>query len=199
MLHSRRRHPMVLRSTCWCLLRECNMCYSSCQKSIYRQLFRAVGHCHTPCQRSGCSSPRPLAWFAKTCASGSWKKVGPKSIFHLSGAQRPKRAQNSWQDTYAVGVPQPKRGPPRSLFYSYTPPYYYIPQSFVQNKPKTSTSDFEKKKARRKINTVHISVHIHVDRNMGRVFEVIWTNESLPNSAFMNDPGGIAQRHCGDL
>ena len=66
MLHSRRRHPMVLRSTCWCLLRECNMCYSSCQKSIYRQLFRAVGHCFEKLDR------------------GQGKKTGKESTFPLT-------------------------------------------------------------------------------------------------------------------
>ena len=76
------------------------------------------------------------------------KKVGPKVHFHLSGARRPKRAQNSWQDTYAVGAPHPKRGPPRLLFYFYTPPYYYIPQSFAQLTTKIIDFRFWKKKGK---------------------------------------------------
>ena len=36
-------------------------------------------------------------------------------------------------------------------------------------------------------NSVHISVHMNVDRNTDRLFQTIWTNESLPNSALMSD------------
>ena len=68
---------------------------------------------------------------------GSRNKVGPKFIFHLSGARRPKRAQNSWQDTHGVGAAHPKRGLSRALFYSNTPFYYYTPQSFVHSTTKT--------------------------------------------------------------
>ena len=141
---------------------------------------------------------------------GSRNKVGPKFIFHLSGARRPKRARNDWQDTYGVGAPHPKRGPPRELFYFNTPPIYYILQSFAQNSPlKLIASGFSNPAVSATCqrpcrhfcplrvcappghpnmgcpgvptcpyhfdNSVHISVHIHVDRNMDRLVGMLWT------------------------
>ena len=45
--------------------------------------------------------------------------------------------------------------------------------------------------------SVHISVHMNVDRNMGRLFDVMWTTKSVHSFVPTGGPGGIAERHCG--
>ena len=59
--------------------------------------------------------------------------------FRVSVARRPKRAQNTWQDTYELGSHHAKRRLLRRSFYFYTPPYYIYPLSFAQLTTKTNS------------------------------------------------------------